>query len=1002
MPRTNLATTPRPGKNLGRYIPYGTVGSSYAEGEKLRIDLPSLGDRGQIHPALTLSPGTYYATVTAQTGASATNAAFVVKRQADQGLLLERHLTTPGSTSRIGGAFTLTSTTVVEMVFAQGAYSGLSQGSVWFWEVLLEASAVEGTFFDGDTPDTPTTDYGWVGTAQDSVSTAAMITVTPGPVPGSGATDTALEAQCRGVWEGIKHRYIRADGGVMQRQSPVNIITSEGQGYAALQAVALDDWATFDLVESFSTNVLERKNNSDAAVRAKGTNLMAWKYYVDPWAGSPANSIGDWGWASDGDIDRAKALFWSGVKRNRVADTNKALAIMSQLRDFGFNTAAGKSYQGTDQWQKSSSGFGHHHNAAGDSVMEINPSYIDPSTYHLAKDIGNDAFWGGALLGAWDVWTKDTDNVAPLATTTGLFTNWTSWNLTTFTASHMGASPDGWSYDHGGTEDDIYTYDAFRAPIRAVWSYDWYKDSQVPTILAPLKAFYASEWAAHGVIYPEYNHDGTAHNSSYEGSIFYVAAVMVLTCNDPSNSTAAAIRSTKLNPTNQYGTDADGFKFWKSGPSGGSSSYFADFWSNFYYLRQAGLWQNFGQTTAPTGSVTLDVTDVGDSVDSAEFAVTQPFSITDVGDSIDSVQFGIVIALTVNDVGDSLDFADLSNNNVPIDTAPPPLPAIKSARARWLWITPAGETIELTNFVNDTEVLKGMTGYGAPPSVIRRETVPGQPGGRTRAVRHGVREIGVPMFALGKSVLGLDVLLARLIRATDPWRGEGILRRIDTFGNESDLYCRCTSGLEGRGSGANGPSNLRVMPIFQAEDPYFYREAKTQGFSGAEPRSFFPILPLRLTSASVIGDIKIRTESDVPTWPVWTLMGPGSNAVLRNNTTGEVFSLDMDLGHGEAVIIDCRPYQKLVIGPNGSTTAPDGSKYFGKLVQRNLWALHPGLNEVSLGLDGATSASYVSVSYRDRVLVPIGATEDGSDDSGGGGGDDGSLDLVTDLVEGIV
>jgi endo-1,4-beta-D-glucanase Y len=999
--RTNYVTTPRPGRNFGVFFHYGTIGTSFADGDDVRIDLPSAGDRGVIHPAITLSPGTYYASVVAQTNGTATNAAFVVKRTSDQALLLERHLTTHDSTLRIGGAFTLSATTQVELVMAQGAYSGLSQGSVWFRQILLEAATAEGTFFDGDSSDTSTVDYGWSGTPQNSISTAKDLTNTPPADPGSGATDTAIEAMVRAVWEGIKHRYIRADGGVMQKESD-NKITSEGQGYAALQAVALGDWATFDQVEGFSTNVLERKNHPDPAVRAKGPNLMAWDYRVNPFGGNPSNTVFDWGWAADGDIDRIKALLWAYARTGKVAYLNKGLAVWRDLRDFSFNTVSGKSYQGDDQWQKSGPGsLGHHLNASSQPVMEINPSYLDPSTYHLVGDVGQDSFGAQAVLGAFDVWAKNMDNVNPLATAAGLPTNWTSWNLTTLQSSHFGPSPDGWSYDHGN--DDNFGYDAFRMPIRAVWSYDWYKDPQVLSILGPLKAFYANEWSVTGKIAAEKDHAGNPLVGGYEGSIFYVAAMMVLTLNDAGNATAAAIKSSKFNAAGQYKTASDGYKYWADGPTAGVSSYFADFWQNFYFIREAGLWQNFGQSTPPTGNLAVEAVDDGTGDDTIDvIANGSADDIIDDGTSDDSIELLVDALLEVLDNGTSDDLIALLNDGVPTETeSPSPIfTPIVSPSARWQWVAPDNDIIELTGFVDDYEAIKGMSGYMAPPSVIRRDTIPGQAGGRTRDVRHGVREIALPLFALGRSVLGLEILLTRLVREMDPWRGEGILRRIDIYGNVCDLRCRYSGGLEGKGSGENGPTNLRVMPVFQADDPYWYRAAVTQGFSGATARSFFPVLPIHLASSSVMGDIEIVTESDVETWPVWTVMGPGSNLIIKNNTSGETLSANISLASGEAIKIDTQPYVKRVVGP-------DGSNWFRFLVSRSLWPLLPGSNDVTLSMTGATSSSYVSVAYRDRTLVPFGGKATPPPVTGGGGGTveppaEDTPDTVDDLVEGSV
>jgi beta-glucanase (GH16 family)/endo-1,4-beta-D-glucanase Y len=783
----------------------------------------------------------------------------------------------------------------------------------------------------------------------------------PTPTP----TNTALEQKVRNVWAGIKHRYIRVDGAVMQKDAD-NKVVSEGQGYALKQAVTLDDRATFDLVESFCVSTLERQNNP--ATATVGGSLMAWDYRVNPFNSNPANTVNDWNFATDADVDRGKANLWAYKRWGDIKYLNKALAIARDLWTFAMAISAnGNVMQMSDAYQKIVNGnqSGHHLNGSSQAVGEMNASYIDIAWYNLIKDIGNDSRWDAATAGALDVYTKVTDNSGTLATSKGLFPDWNEWNFATNTPDALTSGVDGWTYSRATDQK----YDGFRAPVRAVWAYDWYKTSQIPTILASLAAFYAAEWAAQSKISAEYGHDGTRLSGGYEKSIMTEVAVMVLTCNDPSNATAAAIKAAKLNPDTQYAIDSEGYGYWYDGPGGGGSSYFSDFWNNFYYLREAGLWQNFGQSTPATGAVTLEVVDVGTSTDTADLSIAIALVVVDQGKSTDTIDSVGDVSLIVDDKGSSVDIGDeLTVPSIPEPAPPPPPPVV--IHERWVWIATDGTQLELSRFVDNLAVVKGMSGRGAPPVVVKRVVVPGQPGERTTSIRHGVRSMPLPLFADAASWPDLQALLDKVINYMDPLDGAGTLRYIGLDGHVSDLFCRCVSGLTIDNEGANGPAAHQLDLVFEADDPYFYRDTITESWVGTDAVKWFPILPLSLGSSAIIGDTTLDTRSDVEVWPVWTIVGPGQAPVLTNKTTNKTISFKdgASLDAVQVLTIDTRP-GTLSTTPK-SVLGPDGSSWRRFLDRRSLWSLAKGQNQLSLGLPGSTASSYISVAFRPRTKRP--------------------------------
>ncbi|MCP3805370.1 phage tail family protein [Allokutzneria sp. A3M-2-11 16] len=276
-----------------------------------------------------------------------------------------------------------------------------------------------------------------------------------------------------------------------------------------------------------------------------------------------------------------------------------------------------------------------------------------------------------------------------------------------------------------------------------------------------------------------------------------------------------------------------------------------------------------------------------------------------------------------------------------------------------VWIDPNGAMIPL-------DVEWAVSGRFAPPPVLVDEGVPEQPGARFREARHGVREFSLPLWITDSSPAALRARLRSMIAAMDPVRGQGTIRLTSPTGDQREIYCRVSAGLEldetlGRTS---GPLVQRAVPMFRAVDPYWYDIADTTDpFESGDTATFFPFFPLRLSSSSVFAEATITNSGDVETWPVWTITGPGSAITLRNLTTGEYMTLTITLAAGESLTIDTRPGAKTV-------TKSDGTNQFPALSSASsLWALARGANALRVEMSGTTAASRVVLSRRHRYLT---------------------------------
>lgn len=291
---------------------------------------------------------------------------------------------------------------------------------------------------------------------------------------------------------------------------------------------------------------------------------------------------------------------------------------------------------------------------------------------------------------------------------------------------------------------------------------------------------------------------------------------------------------------------------------------------------------------------------------------------------------------------------------------------------QWFWVSPLGFTRELTAFVADTEVQKGIISRYAPKVTINRRVTPFRAGATTTQRRHDIRTLPFPLAAKAANVTALQTILADLSREMNAVAGEGILRYVGLDARVSELFCVQTALLDTvPWVGSDGtPAGQKCTLQFEADDPYWHAYVNDGGFGGSAPGSWFPGLPWALGGSSLLGDVTIESHSDVDVYPVWLINGPTDGDVTATvsrvddlgNPFTETWHLIMPaLVAGETVTVDTG---------SKTVTGPDGSNWFRYLTEYNLWGLEPGDNPISLEMSGATDVSSITYSYRDLLLAP--------------------------------
>ena len=194
-------------------------------------------------------------------------------------------------------------------------------------------------------------------------------------------------------WENYKTRFINQDGRVID-YGQNGITTSEGQSYAMLQAVWMDDKATFDKVWAWTKDTLKRPND----------NLFSWR-----WGQLDNNQYGvlpDGGEnsASDADSDIALALILAGRRWEQSDYINQAKPIIQDIWNIETDVVNNKRYLVAGNW------------AIGNDKSVINPSYFAPYAWRIFATVDDDPThdWNGLIDPAYQLLNQASQ--APLDT----------------------------------------------------------------------------------------------------------------------------------------------------------------------------------------------------------------------------------------------------------------------------------------------------------------------------------------------------------------------------------------------------------------------------------------------------------------------------------------------------------------------------------------------------------------------------------------------------------
>ncbi len=267
-------------------------------------------------------------------------------------------------------------------------------------------------------------------------------------------TPAADDPMLQNTWESYEGRFIR-DGRVIDPKSGAT--TSEGQAYAMLRAVYVDDEAAFDEIWGWAQENLQEPGDN---------SLLAWNYGEK---GNGAQGVTNFGTATDADTDAALALLFAAEKFEDPAYKQEALKILDDVWDEEtVSTVAGYDrILVAGDWAR----------GEGTTARPVaNPSYLSPYAYKIFADADPSHDWDALVDSSYEI-LQDAQANPALGGEAGVVPNWLAIDPET------GATE---AAELEGLPTDEFSFDATRVPWRMSLDYLWFGDERALKVMEGL------------------------------------------------------------------------------------------------------------------------------------------------------------------------------------------------------------------------------------------------------------------------------------------------------------------------------------------------------------------------------------------------------------------------------------------------------------------------------------------------------------------------------------
>lgn len=293
-------------------------------------------------------------------------------------------------------------------------------------------------------------------------------------------------------WDRYKKLFINQDGRVID-YSQNSVTTSEGQSYALLRSVWIDDKATFDLTWKWTRENLKRPNDQ----------LFGWRWGKNEKGKFGFIIAGGSNSASDADSDIALALLFAGKRWGDPNYTTAAKAIIADIWKNEVWFVKGRPYLTAGNWAKSS------------SEIIINPSYFAPYAWRIFAKVDKTHDWNSLIKPAYELLIEAGKSPLDTPRGSGLPPDWLSLKIAdgSINASKL------------PNITTNFSYDAVRVPWRIALDYQWNNEPMAKEYLSTLSVL-SQKYEENNKLIDNYGHDGAAKSTNenpatYGGTMGY-------------------------------------------------------------------------------------------------------------------------------------------------------------------------------------------------------------------------------------------------------------------------------------------------------------------------------------------------------------------------------------------------------------------------------------------------------------------------------------------------
>lgn len=347
--------------------------------------------------------------------------------------------------------------------------------------------------------------------------TPVAATSTPSPL--ALASPTENQKLLQESWNSYRQRFIQTDGRVIDREGG-DRSTSEGQAYAMLRAVLIDDPATFAKTLNWSENNLQRKTDGK-----RSDFLWVWKWGRD--------DKGNWGvldrnFASDADVDAITALILAARRWNRPEYLKLARSKLQDLWKLSTHSVpSGSRYLLPGPKEAF---------VVQPSTIKLNPSYLAPYAFRLFAQADPDRDWLSLVDSTYQVLDKSVQLSA-----VGLPSDWVALDISTNQFLPLPQS---------SPIQTVYGFDAYRVWWRVALDAAWFKEPRASQFLRQHLGNLQERWRTQQKIPAQINLQGEPM-VNYEATSQYAMLYAALRLTDP--TTAEQILQSKLLPPYRNG-----------------------------------------------------------------------------------------------------------------------------------------------------------------------------------------------------------------------------------------------------------------------------------------------------------------------------------------------------------------------------------------------------------------------------------------------------------------